>query len=98
MEGNERASTTVEIDKELLLIFKSICVLKELTMSEVIEEMIRDWVVKNKDAGESGQQAEGSAEQQASPEAPETEENAPGNPEEPEEGLNDDVEKQTEGG
>ena len=44
----EKATTTVEIDKDLFLRFKSLCVLKETTMSEEIEKLVGDWVDKNK--------------------------------------------------
>ena len=47
MEEKEKASTTVDIEKELLLKLKSICVLKEVTMSDIIEELMREWVAKN---------------------------------------------------
>ena len=43
----EKSSISVDIDKQLLLKFKSICVLKELTMSGEIEKMVRDWVTEN---------------------------------------------------
>ena len=48
MEGKEKSSLSVDIDKELLLKFKSMCVLREHTMSEEIEKMISDWVELNK--------------------------------------------------
>ena len=47
MEEREKATLSVEIDKELLLRFKSMCVLRERTMSEEIEHMLRDWVELN---------------------------------------------------
>ena len=59
---NEKASTTVEIDKALFLKFKSLCVLKETTMSEQIEHMVREWVNQNEEPG---------AKPQEPPEAPE---------------------------
>jgi hypothetical protein len=40
----EKLTTTIEVDKELFLKFKALCVLKESKMSSVIEEMIRGWV------------------------------------------------------
>jgi len=49
MEEREKATLSVEIDKELLLRFKSMCVLRERTMSEEIEHMLRDWVELNHD-------------------------------------------------
>jgi hypothetical protein len=48
MDEKERSSLSVDIDKELLLKFKSMCVLREHTMSEEIEKMISDWVELNK--------------------------------------------------
>jgi hypothetical protein len=41
---SEKLTTTIEVDKELFLKFKALCVLKEDKMSGVIEEMIRGWV------------------------------------------------------
>lgn len=67
MEESEKASTTVEIDKELLLKFKSICVLNELTMSEVIEEMVRGWVSKNEGKKPPKPETEPRAEHEAGP-------------------------------
>jgi hypothetical protein len=40
----EKLTTTIEVDKELFLKFKALCVLKEAKMSGVIEEMIKGWV------------------------------------------------------
>ncbi len=40
----EKTTTTIEIDKELFLKFKSLCVLRELKISGEIEKMIREWV------------------------------------------------------
>ena len=40
----EKTTTSIEVDKELFLKFKSLCVLKQLKMSGVIEELIKDWV------------------------------------------------------
>jgi hypothetical protein len=40
----EKLTTTIEVDKELFLRFKALCVLKEEKMSSVIEDMIRKWV------------------------------------------------------
>jgi len=48
MEEKEKSSLSVDIDKELVLKFKSMCVLREHTMSEEIEKMISDWVELNK--------------------------------------------------
>jgi hypothetical protein len=45
MEG-EKASVSVDVDKRLLLKFKSMCVLREVTMSEEIEKMIGEWIRK----------------------------------------------------
>jgi hypothetical protein len=42
----EKITTTIEVDKELFLKFKSLCVLKQLKMSGVIEESIKNWVEK----------------------------------------------------
>jgi hypothetical protein len=81
----EKASTTVEVDKELLLKFKSMCVLNELTMSEVIEETIREWVKKNRGRKHSpGPEPAGEAPQ----------EGGPGDSEE----LSDEIEEQVEKG
>ena len=63
MEEMEKASTTVEIDKEILLKFKSICVLKEVTMSDEIEEMVRDWVARNEGAEPAAPEPSGETEQ-----------------------------------
>lgn len=62
MDEKPLASLSVEIDKELLLKFKSLCVLKEHTMSEEIEKMISDWVSINQ---EPGSPAEGKAPEEA---------------------------------
>jgi hypothetical protein len=40
----EKLTTTIEVDKDLFLKFKALCVLKEAKMSSIIEEMIRKWV------------------------------------------------------
>jgi len=40
----EKTTTTIEIDKELFLKFKALCVLRELKISGEIEGMIRGWV------------------------------------------------------
>ena len=48
MEEKQKSSLSVDIDKEILLKFKSMCVLREHTMSEEIEKMISDWVELNK--------------------------------------------------
>jgi len=41
-DGNsETMTTTIEVNKELFLKFKSLCVLKELTISGEIEKLIR---------------------------------------------------------
>ncbi len=39
-----KTTTTIEIDKELFLKFKALCVLRELKISGEIEKMIRLWV------------------------------------------------------
>jgi hypothetical protein len=46
MDGS-KTSVSVDVDKQLLLKFKSLCVLKEVTMSEEIEKMVREWVQNN---------------------------------------------------
>jgi len=38
--------TTIEIDKELFLKFKALCVLEEKTISSVIEELLKDRVTE----------------------------------------------------
>ena len=43
-EGPETITTTIEVNKELFLRFKALCVLKELKLSGEIEKMIRKWV------------------------------------------------------
>ncbi len=94
MEEREKASTTVEIDKELLLKFKSLCVLKEVTMSDEIEEMVRDWVARNEGAkpaapepgGETAQGDESPPAQKPKKKAPDIEE------------LSDEIEEQVEEG
>ena len=40
----EKTTTTIEIDKELFLKFKALCVLRELKISGEIEKMINQWV------------------------------------------------------
>ncbi len=47
-KAGRKASISVDIDKEILLKFKSLCILKETTMSEEIEKMVREWVADNK--------------------------------------------------
>ena len=42
--ASEKLTTTIEVDKELFLKFKALCVLKEEKMSSVIENMIKGWV------------------------------------------------------
>jgi hypothetical protein len=42
--ASEKLTTTIEVDKELFLRFKALCVLKEFKMSSIIEDMIRQWV------------------------------------------------------
>jgi hypothetical protein len=49
----EKASLSVEIDKDVLLKFKSMCVLREHTMAEEIEKMISDWVSLNESPGQA---------------------------------------------
>ncbi len=93
MEEREKASTTVEIDKEILLKFKSICVLKEVTMSDEIEDMVRDWVSRNEGAepaapepgGEAAQGDESLMAQEPRKKASETDE------------ISDEIENQVEG-
>lgn len=46
-EVPEKTTTTIEVDKELFLKFKALCVLRELKISSEIEKMIREWVGKN---------------------------------------------------
>ncbi len=43
-ESPEKTTTTIEVDKELFLKFKALCVLRELKISSEIEKMIRSWV------------------------------------------------------
>ena len=45
-EGGERETitTTIEVDKELFLKFKALCVLNETTISGEIESLIRERV------------------------------------------------------
>jgi hypothetical protein len=95
MEEREKASTTVEIDKELLLKFKSICVLNELTMSEVIEEMVGDWVSKNEGKRLPKPEPESKPEHEAGT-GPEKAGGAP--PEPKKEELSDEMEEQVEKG
>lgn len=90
MEENEKASATIEMDKELLLIFKSVCVLKEVTMSSQVEAMIRDWVARNSDA-EPGSGMAGTKNSE-SLFAQEPGKKSPGTDE-----LSDEIEKQSEG-
>ena len=40
----ETITTTIEVNKELLLKFKALCVLKELTISGEIEKLIKSRV------------------------------------------------------
>ena len=54
MDEKERSTLSVEVDKELLLKFKSMCVLREHTMSEEIEKMISDWVQLNENPDTKG--------------------------------------------
>ncbi len=42
--STEKLTTTIEVDKELFLKFKALCVLKESKMSSIIEDMIKGWV------------------------------------------------------
>ena len=48
-DETETITTTIEIEKDLFLKFKSQCVLKELKISEVIQKMIERWVKENSD-------------------------------------------------
>jgi len=43
-EGPQTITTTIEVEKELFLKFKALCVLKELKISGEIEKLIRGWV------------------------------------------------------
>ena len=43
-EAGETITTTIEVDKELFLKFKALCVLKELKISGEIEKLIGKWV------------------------------------------------------
>lgn len=45
--NEETITTTIEINKELFLKFKSQCVLKELKLSEIIQKMIEKWIDEN---------------------------------------------------
>ncbi|MBN2102387.1 MAG: hypothetical protein JW716_05955 [Candidatus Aenigmarchaeota archaeon] len=48
----ETITTTIEIDKELFLLFKALCVLNETTISGEIEKLIKVRVGKmNKETG-----------------------------------------------
>ena len=98
MKEKEKASTTVDIEKELLLKFKSICVLKEVTMSDIIEELIRGWVAKNesKDGpAELGESVE--EEEKKLPPAPEPGKEPEAKPEGEEGGdVSDELEEDTE--
>ena len=40
-EEAETITTTIEINKDLFLMFKALCVLKELTLSGEIEKLIK---------------------------------------------------------
>ncbi len=42
--GQETITTTIEVNKELFLKFKALCVLKELTISGEIEKLIKSRV------------------------------------------------------
>lgn len=46
------------IPKNLALTFKSICIVKEISISEAMEQMIQDWIEKNQ-AGSSNRQGQG---------------------------------------
>ncbi len=43
-DGPATITTTIEIEKELFLKFKALCVLKEMKISGEIEKLIRRWV------------------------------------------------------
>jgi hypothetical protein len=43
-EAKETITTTIEVNKELFLKFKALCVLKELTISGEIEKLIKSRV------------------------------------------------------
>ena len=93
MEEREKASTTVEIDKELLLKFKSLCVLKEVTMSDEIEKMVRDWVARNEGAKPAAPEPGGETEQNEPFPAQKPKKKAPDIEE-----LSDEIEEQVEEG
>ena len=88
MDG-PKASVSVDIDKQLLLKFKSMCVLKETTMSEEIEKLVRDWVAKdgNTQMLQGSQQAQPAAAQnppaEATPEGGTPENKPAGSPGQP---------------
>lgn len=50
MAEEETITTTIEVNKEIFLKFKAICVLKELKLSGEIEKMIKGWVDDNEGA------------------------------------------------
>lgn len=45
-EEGEKMTTTIEIEKDLFLKFKALCVLNEKTLSGEIESLIKDRVEK----------------------------------------------------
>jgi hypothetical protein len=83
----EKASLSVEIDKEILLKFKSMCVLREHTMAEEIEKMISDWVSLNQNPDQAAPKPKPA--EQPPKEEPSTEASG-------EEDLTDELEEQAE--
>lgn len=51
--NKETITTTIEIDKELFLKFKSLCVLNEITISGEIEKLIRKRVEQLEQQGQA---------------------------------------------
>ena len=86
MEEKEKASLSVDINKDTLLKFKSMCVLREHTMGEEIEKMITDWVALNQNPN---------AAPVKKPEAKALQDTAPAPP--GKEDLSDQLEEQSEG-
>jgi hypothetical protein len=52
-EVQETITTTIEVNKELFLKFKALCVLKELTLSGEIEKLIKGRVEDLTESGSS---------------------------------------------
>jgi len=40
----ETITTTIEVNKDIFLKFKALCVLREVTISSMIEKMIKRWI------------------------------------------------------